>query len=72
MSNERVVTFLRGVGTSIFVDTDRDAVDSDFGPFDIGPCCEWVGGRYAVSIRSLLDILFDVICNGVELCRMVV
>ena len=45
------MTFIGGKGASHFIDTDGDAVYEDFGPFDIGPNCDWVRGGNTTDIR---------------------
>ena len=67
MSNEGTVAFLGGVGASEFRVADRDAVDEDFGPFYVGPYCDWVCRGGAVGVGKQLDILFDSVSYSVEL-----
>lgn len=52
VGNEGTVALVRGPGTAAFAYSCWDAVNENFGPFDIGPCLD------DVSVIEILGVCF--------------
>ena len=61
------MALFRGPGTLNLSVADGDAVDENFGPFDIGPCCDGGGYRGASLFKGMLKVTFNFGGGGIEL-----